>query len=54
MAKEPEQEKRKALRVISEKHLSLVIDLANEKGVTEEEYKETIVTPYGFSLIYYR
>lgn len=54
MPEDTEKKNRKSIRVISEKHLSLVIDIANERGVTEEEYKETIVTPYGFSLIYYR
>jgi hypothetical protein len=46
--------KRKVLRVISEPHLSLVIDRANELHVTEEEYKGVITTPHGFTLLYFR
>ena len=54
MADKNNTKEEKRLRVITEQYLSLVIDKANQEGVTGDEYKGLTQTTTGFVLVYYR
>jgi hypothetical protein len=49
-----ETKRTKALRTIVEPHLSLVMDRANELGITDKEFVHLTATQTGYVLVYYR